>query len=116
MESCDQLSGFINKLDQLMKDPDNYIYEVFSDLRRNVDLKYEEYKLKLDEETQKIRDELDRRLQSHCVSSLDFVTFSSMNRSILARFSSIHTYAVFSFQCKNEVLFLNVTHVPTYMH
>jgi hypothetical protein len=54
MESCDQLNESITKLDVLLKDPDNYIYEVFSELRRQVDLKYEEYKLRLDEETQRI--------------------------------------------------------------
>jgi DNA repair exonuclease SbcCD ATPase subunit len=69
MESCDQLNESITKLDVLLKDPDNYIYEVFSELRRNVDLKYEEYKLRLDEETQKIRDELEK-LENLCKEKL----------------------------------------------
>ncbi len=42
---------------------------MFSELRRNVDLKYEEYKLRLDEETQKIRDELDK-LEDLCKEKL----------------------------------------------
>ncbi len=53
----------------LLKDPDNYIYEVFSELRRNVDVKYEEYKLKLDKETQRIIDELDK-LENLCNEKL----------------------------------------------
>src|SRR5579883_2109119 len=35
MESCDQLNSFIGKIDHLIKEPDYYIYDVFSELRRN---------------------------------------------------------------------------------
>src|SRR5579883_2151730 len=68
-KSCDELSECIDRVDAALKDPANYIYELFSELRRRVDLEYEECKLKFEQNVQKLRIELDR-VEEECQQKL----------------------------------------------
>lgn len=57
-KACASLEQTLRDLDNLARDPYNYVYEVVSELRNRVQLVSDEFKLKVDEEARAILDEL----------------------------------------------------------
>ncbi len=53
-------SGGVIRIDVLLKDPNCYFYDMFSEFRRRVDLKREQLKLKIGQESQTILAEMNK--------------------------------------------------------
>lgn len=68
-ESCNRLEIILKKAEDLLKDPNVFIYDEINGLRNEVQWKSEQLKLKIDEETEKIHNNL-TEYENRCKSLL----------------------------------------------
>jgi hypothetical protein len=69
VESCNKMNELIEEVEQLVKDPINYIYEQIGDLKRRIDLAREEFKLKIDDEAEMLLKKM-QKYENNCKQSL----------------------------------------------
>ena len=58
--SIDKAAEFVNKIDLVSKDPENFIYEYFEEIKQKVDVQREELKLKIDDYSNEIIGQIDQ--------------------------------------------------------
>lgn len=75
-ESCGKLNRYIQDLENLLNNPSAYIHDEISQLKNQVNLKSEQLKLKIDEETEKLLVKLND-YQTRCENSINIELYLS---------------------------------------
>jgi hypothetical protein len=84
VNKCDQLKEMMEKIEELVKSPINYIHESISDLKLRIDLAREEMKLKIDEEAETILRNLEE-YESDCKKSSESNENDSKVKEIMSK-------------------------------
>ena len=58
--NIDKSKEFLNELDMIAKDPENYVYEYFEGIKRKVDIHREEMKLEIDQFSDKLIEQINQ--------------------------------------------------------
>lgn len=72
--SCDRLDETLRKAESILNDLGYFVHETIAELKQQVNLKREEYKLSIDEAAQRVIDELEE-FEKQCILNLDETDF-----------------------------------------
>ena len=94
-ENINKAKDLIDKIDLVSKDPDNFIHEYFEHLKRKVDIRREDLKLKIDDYSNEIVSKIDQT-QKDCIKmakeidaiSKDIVNYKTDLNTIIQSFDS----------------------------
>ena len=81
------LESSSKKLNDLIKDPKNFIFETISNLKRDVDLRREKLKAKIDEISNQMIDKLDN-YQKECYENIDKIKLDEKTKDLVKEIES----------------------------
>ena len=86
-EEIKNLESSSKKLNNLIKDPKNFIFKTISKLKRDIDLKREELKAKIDEISNEMIEKLDN-YQKECYENIDKIKLEEKTKDLVKEIES----------------------------
>ena len=86
-EEIENLKVSFQEINDLIKDPKNFIFETISDIKRDVDLRREKLKEKIDEISNQMIDKLDN-YQKECYENIDKIKLDEKTKDLVKEIES----------------------------